>query len=251
MNKTKEKVNAAIVIIGNEILSGRTQDVNVAAISKWLNELGVKLEEVRVVPDIENSIIRTINEMRKKFKYIFTTGGIGPTHDDITSKSIAKAFNLPYGYHKKAYAILEKYYGKNQFNIGRKKMAMMPIKASLILNPSSGAPGFIVDNVYCLPGVPSILKSMLDGLKNKIKGGKKILSKTISVQTVESEIAKSLEKVQQKFKKVEIGSYPFFRLGKIGVSMVIRSIDKKKIDDCHREIVSFLKKKKLKIIDNK
>jgi len=251
MNKTKEKVNAAIVIIGNEILSGRTQDVNVAAISKWLNELGVKLEEVRVVPDIENSIIRTINEMRKKFKYIFTTGGIGPTHDDITSKSIAKAFNLPYGYHKKAYAILEKYYGKNQFNIGRKKMAMMPIKASLILNPSSGAPGFIVDNVYCLPGVPSILKSMLDGLKNKIKGGKKILSKTISVQTVESEIAKSLEKVQQKFKKVEIGSYPFFRLGKIGVSMVIRSIDKKKIDDCHKEIVSFLKKKKLKIIDNK
>jgi len=251
MNKTKEKVNAAIVIIGNEILSGRTQDVNVATISKWLNELGVKLEEVRVVPDIENSIIKTIDELRKKFKYIFTTGGIGPTHDDITSKSIAKAFNLPYGYHKKAYAILEKYYGKKKFNAGRKKMAMMPIKASLIFNPSSGAPGFIVGNVYCLPGVPSILKSMLGGLKNKIKGGKKILSKTISAQTVESEIAKSLEKVQQKFKKVEIGSYPFFRLGKIGVSIVIRSIDKKKIDDCYKEIVSFLKKKKLKIINNK
>ena len=117
MNKTKEKVNAAIVIIGNEILSGRTQDVNVAAISKWLNELGVKLEEVRVVPDIENSIIRTINEMRKKFKYIFTTGGIGPTHDDITSKSIAKAFNLSYGYHKEAYSILEKYYGRAKFSL--------------------------------------------------------------------------------------------------------------------------------------
>jgi len=251
MNKTKEKVNAAIVIIGNEILSGRTQDVNVTTISKWLNELGVKLEEVRVIPDIENSIIKTVNELRKKFKYIFTTGGIGPTHDDITSKSVAKAFNLPYGYHNEAYAILEKYYGKNKFNIGRKKMAMMPIKASLILNPSSGAPGFIVDNVFCLPGVPSILKSMLGGLINKIKGGKKILSKTISAQTVESEIAKTLEKVQQKFKKVEIGSYPFFRLGKIGVSMVIRSIDKKKIDDCHKEIVSFLKKKKINIIDNK
>ena len=251
MNKTKEKVNAAIVIIGNEILSGRTQDVNVTTISKWLNELGVKLEEVRVIPDIENSIIKTVNELRKKFKYIFTTGGIGPTHDDITSKSVAKAFNLPYGYHNEAYAILEKYYGKNKFNIGRKKMAMMPIKASLILNPSSGAPGFIVDNVFCLPGVPSILKSMLGGLINKIKGGKKILSKTISAQTVESEIAITLEKVQQKFKKVEIGSYPFFRLGKIGVSMVIRSIDKKKIDDCHKEIVSFLKKKKINIINNK
>jgi len=251
MNKTKYKVNAAIVIIGNEILSGRTQDVNVVHISKWLNELGVKLEEVRVIPDIENSIIKAINELKKKFNYVFTTGGIGPTHDDITSKSIAKAFNLSYGYHKEAYAILEEYYGKNKFNEGRKKMAMMPIKASLILNPSSGAPGFIVDNVYCLPGVPSILKSMLGGLKNKIKGGKKILTRTVSVQTVESEIAKPLEQVQRKFKKVEIGSYPFFRLGKIGVSMVIRSADKKKIDDCYKEIVNFLKRKKINMIGKK
>ena len=251
MKKTKEKVNAAIIIIGNEILSGRTQDVNVVAISLWLNELGVKLDEVRVIPDIEKSIIQTINEVRKKFKYVFTTGGIGPTHDDITSQSIAKAFNLKYGYHKEAYAILENYYGKEKFSDGRKKMAMMPIKASLILNPSSGAPGFIVDNVYCLPGVPSILKSMLGGLRNKIKGGKKVLSKTISVNTVESEIAKSLEKVQQKFKKVEIGSYPFFRLGKIGVSIVIRSSDKKKIDECYKEIVNFLKKKKINMIGKK
>ena len=247
MNKTKEKVNAAIVIIGNEILSGRTQDVNVVTISKWLNDLGVKLEEVRVIPDLENSIIKTVNDMKKRFNYIFTTGGIGPTHDDITSKSIARAFNLKYGYHKEAYSILEKYYGKIKFNVGRKKMAMMPINASLILNPSSGAPGFIVNNVYCLPGVPSILKSMLGGLNNKIKGGKKILSKTISVQTVESEIAKSLEKVQQKFKQVDIGSYPFFRRGKIGVSIVIRSAYKKKIDDCYKEIVSFLEKKKINI----
>ena len=251
MNKTKEKVNAAIVIIGNEILSGRTQDVNVVTISSWLNELGVKLEEVRVIPDTENSIIKTVNELKIFFNYVFTTGGIGPTHDDITSKSIAKAFSLSYGYHKEAYTILEKYYGKSKFNAGRKKMARMPIKASLILNPSSGAPGFIVDNVYCLPGVPSILKSMLGGLNNKIKGGKKILSKAISVQTVESEIAKSLEDVQHKFKKVEIGSYPFFRLGKIGVSIVIRSTYKKKIDDCYKEIVSFLKKKKIKMVGKK
>ena len=251
MKKTKEKVNAAIIIIGNEILSGRTQDVNVVTISLWLNELGVQLDEVRVIPDIENSIIRTINEVRKKFKYVFTTGGIGPTHDDITSQSIAKAFNMKYGYHKEAYAILEKYYGKEKFSPGRKKMAMMPTKASLILNPSSGAPGFILENVYCLPGVPSILKSMIGGLKNKIKGGKKILSKTISVNTVESEIAKSLEYVQHKFKRVDIGSYPFFRLGKIGVSIVIRSSDKKKIDDCYKEIVSFLKNKKIDIIEKR
>tara|TARA_B100001750_G_scaffold240111_1_gene249263 strand:+ start:572 stop:1324 length:753 start_codon:yes stop_codon:yes gene_type:complete len=249
MNETKKKVNAAIIIIGNEILSGRTQDVNVVAISSWLNELGVKLEEVRVIPDIENSIIQTIKEVRKKFNYVFTTGGIGPTHDDITSQSIAKAFNIKYGYHKEAYKILEKYYGKDKFSYGRKKMAKIPIKASLILNPSSGAPGFIVENVYCLPGVPSILKSMLGGLNNKIKGGKKVLSKTIRAQTVESEIAKSLEKVQVKFKKVEIGSYPFFRLGKIGVSLVIRSSEKKQIDDCYKQIVNFLKKKQISITE--
>ena len=249
MKKANKKINAAVIIIGNEILSGRTQDVNVVTISIWLNNLGVNLEEVRVIPDIEDSIIKTINEVKKKFNYVFTTGGIGPTHDDITSKSIAKAFNIKYGYHKQAYNILEKYYGKNKFNTGRKKMAMMPIKSTLILNPSSGAPGFIVDNVYCLPGVPSILKSMLDGLNNRINGGKKILSKTVSVQTVESEIARSLEKVQKKFKNVDIGSYPFFRLGKIGVSMVIRSTEKKQIDDCYKQIISFLKKKEIRIME--
>ena len=245
MKKANKKINAAIIIIGNEILSGRTQDINVMNLSKWLNELGVKVEEVRIVPDNETAIIHTVNFLRKRFHYIFTTGGIGPTHNDITAKTIAKAFKLKYGKHKDAYKILEDYYGSKNFSDGRKKMAMMPTKASLILNPSSGAPGFIVDNVYCLPGVPSILKSMLGGLNNKIKGGKKIISRTISAQTVESEIAKSLEKVQNKFKKIDIGSYPFFRLGKIGVSIVIRSYDKKKIDVCYKEIVSFLKKKKI------
>ena len=149
MKKTSKKVNAAIIIIGNEILSGRTQDVNVVHLSKWLNELGVKVEEVRVIPDIENSIVNTVNELRKKFKYVFTTGGIGPTHDDITSRSIAKAFNVSYGYNKDAYETLEKYYKPGEFNDGRKKMAKMPDKASLIYNPSSGAPGFVVENVYC------------------------------------------------------------------------------------------------------
>ena len=251
MKKANKKTNAAIIIIGNEILSGRTRDINVVNLSTWLNDLGVKVEEVRIVPDDEIAIVHTVNFLRKRFKYIFTTGGIGPTHDDITSKSIAKAFKLKYGKHKEAYRLLENYYGSRNFSVGRQKMAMMPTKASLILNPSSGAPGFIVDNVYCLPGVPAILKSMLGGLKNKIKGGKKIFTKTISVQTVESEIAKPLEQVQQKFKNVDIGSYPFFRLGKIGVSMVIRSSDKKKIDDCCKEIVSFLKKKKINMMGKK
>jgi len=248
MKKTREKVNAAIIIIGNEILSGRTQDVNVLTISRWLNKLGVQLGEVRVIPDIEKSIINTINEVRKNFNYVFTTGGIGPTHDDITSKSIAKAFNLSFGYHEEAYILLEKYYGKSEFNVGRKKMAMIPKKAKLILNPSSGAPGFSIKNVYCLPGVPSILKSMLGGLNNRIAGGKKILSKTITINTVESEIAESLEEIQKKYNKVEIGSYPFFKQGKVGVSIVMRAIDKNLIFNCEKDIKSFIKKKDIRII---
>ena len=249
MKKKNKKLNAAIIIIGNEILSGRTQDVNVANIAHWLNGLGVKLEEVRVIPDVEKTIIKTINEIRKKFKYVFTTGGIGPTHDDITSKSIAKAFNVKYCYHPKAYKILENYYEKGKFNIGRRKMAKMPKNSSLIYNPSSAAPGFFIKNVYCLPGVPSILKSMLGGLNNKIIGGSKILSKTLSLRTVESEISIPLEKVQKNFKDLEIGSYPFFRQGKIGVSLVMRSKKSKLIKKCEKEIMKFVKEKKIKIIN--
>jgi len=251
MNKRNTKLNAAIIIIGNEILSGRTQEINVQAISNWLNDLGVKLEEVRVIPDVQKTIIKTINEIRKKFKYIFTTGGIGPTHDDITSESISKAFNVSYCYHPEAYKILENYYGKENFNIGRRKMAKMPKNSSLISNPSSAAPGFNIKNVYSLPGVPSILKSMLGGLNNKIVGGKKILSKTLSLRTVESEISIPLEKVQNRFKNLEIGSYPFFKQGKIGVSLVIRSNNKKLIEKCKIDIIKFIKKKKIKIIANR
>ena len=251
MKKANKKLNAAIIIIGNEILSGRTQDVNVLNISNWLNKLGIKLEEVRVIPDIESTIVNTINEVRKKFKYVFTTGGIGPTHDDITSKSISKAFNVKYCYHPEAYKILENYYEKGKFNIGRRKMAKTPKNASLIYNPSSAAPGFFIKNVYCLPGVPSILKSMLGGLNNKIIGGKKIISKTLSLRTVESEISVPLEKIQNKYKNLEIGSYPFFKQGKLGVSLVLRSDKKKLIEKCKKEIMIFIKKKKIKIIVNK
>ena len=248
MKKDYKKVNAAIIIIGDEILSGRTQDINVTFLAKWLNELGVRVEEVRVIADKQKSIINCIKEIKKKFKYIFTTGGIGPTHDDITSKSIAKTFNLSYGYHREAYEILKKYYKPGEFNEGRKKMAKIPQNAKLIYNPSSGAPGFIVKNVFCLPGVPSILESMVEGLRNKIVGGKKILSKTISVNTVESEIARSLEIVQHKFKNIEIGSYPFFRLGKVGVSIVMRSTEMKNINECSKQILSFIQRKKIQII---
>ena len=247
MNKNT-KVNAAILIIGNEILSGRTQDTNTSTLATWLNSIGVKVGEVRVIPDIEKTIIDTLNLLRSNYDYVFTTGGIGPTHDDITAASVSKAFGIKYEIHKEAFKILETYYKPGEFNEGRQKMVWMPKNAKLILNPTSGAPGFSIDNVFCLPGVPSILKSMLGGLNNEIVGGEPILSHTISLRTVESEIAKSLSKVQDNNNDVEIGSYPFFQAGKLGVSIVIRSEDQSKIDECSLQVLDFVNKKKIEIV---
>jgi len=244
------QVSATIIIIGNEILSGRTKDINTSTIATWLNKLGVRVQEVRVIPDIEEVIVKTINEVRKKNTYVFTTGGIGPTHDDITAVSISKAFRLKYEINKEAFKILEAYYKPGEFNEGRQKMAWTPANAKLILNPTSGAPGFIVENVFCLPGVPSILKSMLGGLKNKISGGKPIISHTINLRTVESEIAKSLTLVQDNNKDVEIGSYPFFKANKLGVAVVIRSVDQSKIDICNSQILDFANQKNIRVINN-
>ena len=244
-----KKTNAAILIIGNEILSGRTQDTNTSTLSLWLNSIGVKVQEVRVIPDVEEIIVDSVNTLRKIYDYIFTTGGIGPTHDDITAQSIAKAFNLKYEIHKEGYKILEKYYKPGEFNEGRQKMIWMPKDAKLILNPTSGAPGFNIENVFCLPGVPSILKSMLGGLKNDIIGGDPILSHTINLRTVESEIANSLTKVQDNNKEVEIGSYPFFQAGKLGVSIVIRSENQNKIDICTSQILEFVNQKKIEVVN--
>ena len=243
------KVNAAILIIGNEILSGRTQDTNTSTLATWLNSIGVKVHEVRVIPDIEKTIVDTLNVLRKENDYVFTTGGIGPTHDDITAESVSKAFGLKYEIHKEGYKILEAYYKPGEFNEGRQKMIWMPENAELILNPTSGAPGFSVDNVFCLPGVPSIMKSMLGGLKNKIVGGEPILSHTISLKTVESEIANSLTEVQDNNKDVEIGSYPFFHAGKLGVSIVLRSENQSKIDICNSQILKFVNDKKIEVVD--
>ncbi len=247
--ENKKEIIAGIIIIGNEILSGRTKDLNTSTISKWLNSIGIKVQEARAVPDNEKIIINTVNEFRNKFNYVFTSGGIGPTHDDITSEAISKSFNLKYEINKEAFKILEKYYGVNEFNEGRQRMTWMPSNANLILNPASGAPGFYVENVFCLPGVPSILESMLPDLNNKLVGGNPILSKTISLRTLESEIAKSLKIVQEKNKDIDIGSYPFFRKGKIGVSIVLRSEDQNKIDICSIEIMKFVNEMQIEIVE--
>jgi len=243
------KYNAAILIIGNEILSGRTQDTNTSTLATWLNSLGVKVGEVRVIPDVEETIINSVNLLREQYNYVFTSGGIGPTHDDITSESISKAFDVPYEKHEEGYKILEAYYKPGEFNDGRQKMIWMPRGAKLILNPTSGAPGFYVQNVFVLPGVPSILKSMLGGIKNKIVGGNPIISHTISLRTFESHIAESLTAVQNKYKNVEIGSYPFFQAGKLGVSIVMRSDDESLIDKCSSDVMTFINEKKIEVIN--
>ena len=240
---------AGILIIGDEILSGRTQDTNANFIAKNLTSSGIKLEEIRVIQDDKKIIIDSVKSFSEKYNYVFTTGGIGPTHDDITAESVSKAFGLKYEIHKKAYKILEAYYKPGQFNEGRQKMVWMPENANLILNPTSGAPGFSVENVFCLPGVPSILKSMLGSLTNNIVGGEPILSLTISLRTVESEIANSLTKVQNENQDVEIGSYPFFQAGKLGVSIVIRSEDQSKLDNCNSQILKFVEKKNIEVVD--
>ena len=248
--KKKKKVNAAILIIGNEILSGRTQDKNIVFITNWLNSsCGITVSEVRIIPDVEKTIVKNIRLLSKNYNYVFTTGGIGPTHDDITALSISKAFRVKYGYHPEAYKILENYYGKKKFNDGRKKMAKMPITAKLIHNPSSAAPGFITKNVISLPGVPSILNSMIENCKKYLVKGVKVHSKTINLFTVESNISKQLGEIQNKYKKfVNIGSYPFFRLGKIGVSVVTRSTSKMFLNNVQKDLMKFIKIKKVKIL---
>ncbi len=247
----KKKVNAAILIIGNEILSGRTQDKNIAFLSNWLNlNCGITVLEVRIIPDVEKTIVENIRTLSKKFNYVFTTGGIGPTHDDITAKSISKAFNVKYEFHNEAFRILEKYYGKKKFNDGRKKMAKMPKGAKLIYNPSSAAPGFIIKNVLSLPGVPSILNSMIENSKRYLKKGSKTYSKTLNLYTVESSISAELENIQKKYKKfVDIGSYPFFRLGKIGVSIVFRSSIITLINKAQKDLKDYTKKRKIKVFN--
>ncbi|MAH74538.1 MAG: competence/damage-inducible protein A [Candidatus Pelagibacter sp.] len=249
MKKKFKKVNAAILIIGNEILSGRTQDKNIAFISNWLNsKCGITVSEVRIIPDTENIIIQNIRVLSKKFNYVFTTGGIGPTHDDITAQSISKAFNMKYQFHTEAYGILEKYYTKQKFNDGRKKMAMMPSKAKLIYNPSSAAPGFMTKNVISLPGVPSILNSMIENCKEYLIKGLKVHSTTLNLYTVESNISKQLAFIQKKYKNfIDIGSYPFFRLGKIGVSIVSRSTSKAKLKKVNQDIKKLAKLKKIQL----
>lgn len=236
-----QPVTACLIIIGNEILSGRTQDKNLNWLALQLNAIGVKLAEARVIPDIEATIIATLNECRKRHNYVFTTGGIGPTHDDITAASVAKALGLPLTRHPEAEKILRAHYKPEDINAARLKMANTPQGATLIANPVSAAPGFRIENVFVLAGVPKIMQAMFDDLKSQLKGGDTTLSRTLNINLPEGTIAEGLTKVQANFPEVEIGSYPHFQHGLLSVSLVMRSPDKTKLDECFVALEDFLR----------
>ena len=246
---SERTVTAALVIIGNEILSGRTQDANLAFLATELNEVGIQLREVRVVPDAEADIVEAVNALRAKHDHVFTTGGIGPTHDDITSASIAKAMDVPYGRHPEAERRLLAYYPPEKVNPARMKMAETPEGAELIDNPVSVAPGFTIGNVHVLPGVPSILQAMWAGLKPRLKGGAVVQSKTITVLCPEGEIAKPLAEIQGRHPTVEIGSYPFTRQERFGTSLVLRSVDAAAIDAALAELQDHVHEHGIEVLD--
>lgn len=224
---------AGLVVIGDEILSGRTQDRNVAQIAVWLNVQGIRLAEVRIVPDVHERIVTAVNAIRADYDYCFTTGGIGPTHDDITVDAIAAALGVPVVIHPAAREMMERYYEtRGGLTDARLRMARVPEGAELIPNRMSGAPGIRVGNVFILAGVPNITAGMLDALTGTLEGGKPVVSATIGCWVAESEIAELLGETERAYPGVAIGSYPFFREGRTGANFVVRATDPALVDSC-------------------
>lgn len=224
---------AALLVIGDEILSGRTQDKNVAQIASWLGVQGIRLSEVRVVPDHTAAIVAAVNALRQANDYLFTTGGIGPTHDDITVDAVAEALGVGVVIHPEARAILERYYAtRGGLNEARLRMARVPDGAELIANKMSGAPGIKIGNVYLMAGVPSITAGMLDALTGTLEGGLPVLSETIGSWAQESEVADLLRETERAHEGCAIGSYPFFREGRVGANFVVRSVDAARLEAC-------------------
>jgi len=234
---------AALLIVGDEILSGRTQDRNIAQVASWLQVQGIRLAEVRVVPDVIERIAEAVNALRHARDYLFTTGGIGPTHDDITVDGVAHALGVPVVIHPRARAILEDYYAtRGGMNEGRLRMARVPAGADLIENRMSGAPGIAVGNVRMMAGVPAICAQMLDALTGTLEGGAPLLSETVGGWIQESEVAGLLREVEASHDGCQIGSYPFFREGRTGSNFVVRSTDRAALDACVEDLCDGLER---------
>ncbi len=221
--------NAAVLIIGNEILSGRTQDANLNFLAAALGDLGIRVREARVIGDFDEAIVAAVNELRRRYTYVFTTGGIGPTHDDITSAAVAKAFGVALERNAEAVARLERQYAREDINEARLRMADIPAGASLITNPVSNAPGFRLGNVFVLAGVPRIAQAMFDSIRHELSGGPPMLSRTVTIHLAEGVLAAGLAQIQDAHAEVEIGSYPFFRANRLGAAIVVRGTDAAKL----------------------
>ena len=233
---------AALLVIGDEILSGRTQDKNIAQVATWLGVQGIRLTEVRVVADDTAAIVEAVNALRARNDYLFTTGGIGPTHDDITVDAVAEALGVAVEIHPEARAILERYYeSRGGLNTARLRMARVPAGAELIRNRMSGAPGIRIGNVFLMAGVPSITAGMLDALTGELEGGLPLLSETVGSWVAESEVADLLRETEHAHEGVAIGSYPFFREGKVGANFVIRSVEAALIEAACEALVTGLR----------
>ncbi len=234
---------AALIVIGDEILSGRTQDKNIAQVATWLNVQGIRLREVRVVPDVTEAIVEAVNTLRARNDYLFTTGGIGPTHDDITVDAIAQALGVGVVVHPQARSVLERYYEtRGGLTEARLRMARVPEGASLIENRMSGAPGIRHGNIFIMAGVPHITAGMLDRLTGTLEGGLPLLSRTIGCWVAESEIADLLGATERAHAGVQIGSYPFFREGRTGANFVVRSTDAATLDACVADLTAALER---------
>jgi len=232
---------AALLVIGDEILSGRTQDKNVAQVALWLNLQGIRLIEVRVVPDVEGVIVDAVHALTAKADYLFTTGGIGPTHDDITVDAVAVALGVPVVVHPQARAILDEYYAtRGGLNEGRLRMARVPEGADLIENRMSGAPGIRHGKIFIMAGVPHIAGMMLEALSGTLEGGRPLLSRTVGCWVAESEIAETLRLTERDHVGCQIGSYPFFREGRTGANFVVRSTEADALDACVEDLVARL-----------
>ena len=236
MSQEKKASTACAIIIGNEILSGRTQDANLPFIGQRCDELGIRLTESRIIPDDEATIIAAVNECRRNFTYVFTTGGIGPTHDDITALSVAHAFDRGLERNQEAIAALDRYYPPEKLTEARLKMADIPVGATLIDNPVSGAPGFQLENVFVFAGVPSIMREMFNGITDRLAGGEPVLTGNVTTDLTEGVLAEGLGRLQEKYADVSIGSYPFFRQGKLGVNIVSRGTNKQHLQALIQEL---------------
>ena len=238
---TQPSPTACLLVIGNEVLSGRTQDANIRHLATRLGEIGIPLREVRVIPDVPDTIVGAVNECRARFDHVFTTGGIGPTHDDITSECVAAAFGVPWEPHPEAWARLERHLGAERFNAARQRMATVPRGATLIDNPVSVAPGFTIGNVHVMAGVPRIMQAMFETLAPQLQGGAPVASRAVhAIGLLEGDLAEGLQAIQGRYPALDLGSYPFYRATGGGVALVAKGTDAAALDACVAEVTALV-----------